>query len=94
LGTSVRECRRDVFALMLLLHLSLQIFNCFANLATDFGNGNVMSKNRLIAELNTNALVHAVTVMKMFCDQINLHQATMTHITVMTGVVAAYTVSL
>jgi hypothetical protein len=38
-------------------------------------------------------LVHALTVMKTFCDQINLHQATMTHITVMPGVVAAYTLS-
>jgi hypothetical protein len=52
-----------------------------------------MSKNRPIAELNTKELVHALTVMKTFCDQINLHQATMTPITVMPGAVAAYTVS-
>jgi hypothetical protein len=69
-----------------------QIFNCFADFAIDLGNGNVMSKNRPIAELNTKALVHALTVLKTFCDQINLHQATMTPIMVMPGVVAAYTV--
>jgi hypothetical protein len=71
-----------------------QIFNCFANFATDFGNGNIMSKACLITELNTSALVCALTVLKMFCSQINLHQATMTTITVMPGSVTAYIVSL
>jgi hypothetical protein len=70
-----------------------RIFNCFADFATDFGNGNIMSENYPIAELNIKALVRALTVMKAFCDQINLHQATMTPIMVMPGVVAAYTVS-
>jgi hypothetical protein len=71
-----------------------QIFNCFANFAKDFWNGNIsMSKSCLITELNTKALVGAMMVMKMFCDQIKLHQATMTPITGMPGVVAAYTVS-
>jgi hypothetical protein len=70
-----------------------QNFNCFADFATDFGNGNVMSENCPIAEPNTKALVCALTVMKAFCDQINLHQATMTPITVMPGVLAAYVVS-
>jgi hypothetical protein len=69
-----------------------QIFNCFADFATNFGNGNVKSENFPIAELNTKALVCAVTVMKTFCDHINLHQATMTPIRVMPGVVAAYMV--
>ena len=53
------------------------IFNCFADFATDFGNGNIMSESRPIAELNPKALVGALTVMKAFCSQINLHQATM-----------------
>jgi hypothetical protein len=70
-----------------------QIFNCFADFPTDFGNGNIMSENCLIAELNTKALVCALTVMKTFRDQNNLHQATMTPITVMPGVLTAYMVS-
>jgi hypothetical protein len=52
-----------------------------------------MSGNHPITKLNTNALVCALTVMKAFRDQINLHQATMTPITVMPGVIAAYMVS-
>jgi hypothetical protein len=59
----------------------------------DFGNGNVMSKSCLIAKLNAKMLVYAVTVMKTFWDQINLHEATMTPITVIPGFVAAYTIS-
>ncbi len=70
-----------------------RIFNCFANFATDFGNGNIMSKACLITELNTSTLVHALTVLKTFFSQINLHQATMTAITVMPGSVTTYTVS-
>ena len=54
-----------------------RIFSCFTDFVTDFGNGNIMSESRLIAELNTKALVGALTVMKAFCNQINLHQATM-----------------
>ncbi len=69
-------------------------FNCFANFATVLGNGKVMSKSFWIPELNTKALVHAVIVMKTFCDQINLHQAMMTPIMVIPGVIAAYTISL
>ncbi len=70
-----------------------QIFNCFADFATDFGNGNVMSENCPIAKLNIKALVCVLSVTKAFRDQINLHQATMTPIMVMPGNVAAYTVS-
>ncbi len=69
------------------------IFNCFANFATDFGNGNIMSKACLIIELNTSTMKSALTVLKTFCSQINLHQATMTTIMVMPGSVTAYTVS-
>jgi hypothetical protein len=70
-----------------------QIFNCFADFATDFGNGNIMSKACPITELNTSSLKSALRVLKTFCSQINLHQATMTAITVMPGSVTAYTVS-
>ncbi len=70
-----------------------RIFNCFADFATDFGNGNIMSKSRLITELNTKALVGALTVMKAFFDQINLHQATMLPIVISQSVVASYNIS-
>jgi hypothetical protein len=71
----------------------VQIFNCFFNIAVDFGNGKVMSESRMIAKLNTKVFVHALTVMKTFCDQIIWHQATMTPIAIMPGVVVAYSVS-
>ncbi len=68
-----------------------QIFNCFADFAIDFGNGNVMTKARPITKLNTSALI--LTFLKTFCSQSNLHQATMTAITVMPGSVSAYNVN-
>jgi hypothetical protein len=68
-----------------------QIFNCFADFATDFGNGNIMTKAHPITKLNMSALKSVLTVLKTFCSQINLHQATMTAITVMPGSIAAYT---
>jgi hypothetical protein len=68
-----------------------QIFNCCAIFATDFGNGNIMSKACPITKLNTSALKSALMVLKTFPYQINLHQATMTTITVMPGSITAYT---
>ena len=65
-----------------------QIFNCFADFATNFGNGNIMTKARPVTELNTSALKSALTVLKTFCSEINQHQTTMTAITVMSGSVA------
>jgi hypothetical protein len=70
-----------------------QIFNCFANFATDFGSGNIMTKACPITKLNMTTLKSALTVLKMFRAQINLHQATMTAITVMPGSIAAYNVN-
>jgi hypothetical protein len=70
-----------------------QIFNCFANFTTDFGNGNIMSKACLITEFNRSALKRSLMVLKTFCYQIDLHQAFMTTITVMPGSVTAYTVN-
>jgi hypothetical protein len=88
----------DNVGLMPLLHWYCysfleKIFNCFVNFATDFGNGNIMTKACPITELNTSTLKSALTVLKTFCFQINLHQATMTAITFMPGSVAAYTVN-
>jgi hypothetical protein len=88
----------DNVGLMPLLHWYCynflgQIFNCSADFATDLGDGNIMSEARPITELNTSALKSALTVLKMFCSLINLHQATMTAIAVMPGSVTAYTVN-
>jgi hypothetical protein len=69
-----------------------QIFSRFADFATDFKNGNIMTKACPITKLNTSALKSALKVLKTFCSQINLHQATMTTIT-MPGSVAAYNVN-
>ncbi len=46
-----------------------------------------------ITELNTSALKSALMVSKTFCYHINLHQATMTAITVMPGSVSTYDVN-
>jgi hypothetical protein len=59
----------DNIGLMPLLHWYCcsfleQIFNCFANFATDFGNGNIMSKAHPITKLNTSALKSALMVLK------------------------------
>ncbi len=70
-----------------------QIFNCFADFDTDFGKGNIMTKACPITMLNMSALKSALTVSKTFCSQVNLHQATMTTITVMPGSVSAYNVN-
>jgi hypothetical protein len=70
-----------------------KIFNCFADFATDFGNGNIMSEARPITELNTSTLKSALTVLKTFRSQINLHQTTMTAFTVMPGSVTASTIN-
>jgi hypothetical protein len=88
----------DNVGLMPLLHwycysFFKQIFNCFADFATDFGNSNIMTEARPITELNTSALKSALTVLNTFCSQINFHQATMTAIRVMPGSVSAYNVN-
>jgi hypothetical protein len=70
-----------------------QIFNCFLDFATDFGNGNIMTDSRPISKLNTSTLKSALTVLKTFHSQINLHQATMTAIMVMPSSVFAYNVN-
>jgi hypothetical protein len=91
-------CWFDNVGLMALLHwycysFIKKIFNCFADFAIDFGNGIIMTEVRPIIKLNTSALKSALTVLKTFCSQINLHQATMTAITVMPGSVSAFKVN-
>ncbi len=67
--------------------------HCFADFATDFGNGNILSKARPITELNTKGLVNAITAIKAFCTQIQLNQAQMIPIIIMPSSVSAYTLS-
>jgi hypothetical protein len=88
----------DNVGLMPLLHwycysFLKQIFNCFADFATNFGNDNITTEACPITKLNTSALKSALMVLKTFCSLINLHQATMTAITVMPGSVSAYNVN-
>jgi hypothetical protein len=71
-----------------------RIFNCFADFAMDFGNGNIMSESRPIAKLNTQALVKALTVMNVFSNQINLHQATMLPVIISQSLVASYNITV
>jgi hypothetical protein len=52
-----------------------------------------MSKAPPITELNMSALKSTLTVLKMLCSQINLHQATTTAVTIMPGSVTVYTIS-
>jgi hypothetical protein len=88
----------DNIGLMPLLHWYCysfleQIFNCFSNFATDFGNCNIMTKACPITKLNMSALKYSLMVLKTFCSQINIHHVTMTAITVMPGSVSTYNVN-
>ncbi len=51
-----------------------RIFNLFAKFATDFGNVNIMTRPRPLAEPNTKLLVKALTVLTAFKDQLTLAQ--------------------
>jgi hypothetical protein len=88
----------DNIGLMPLLHWYCysfleQIFNCFANFAIDFGNGNIMTKACPITKLNMTALNSTLNVLKTFCAQTNLYQTTMTAIMIMPDSTAAYNVN-
>ncbi len=43
-----------------------RIFNCVADFATDFGNGNIISESRPINELNTKGLINAIMAFRAF----------------------------
>jgi hypothetical protein len=53
-----------------------RIFNELAGFAKDFGNVNVISKERPITNLDTRFLTRALRIMRAFIDQINLAQST------------------
>jgi hypothetical protein len=63
-----------------------KIFNHVANFATDFGNVNV-------SELNFQPLVHAITMLRAFEDNIILHQSLGTPIVTMASFIEAYTLN-
>jgi hypothetical protein len=50
-----------------------RVFDHIANFATNFGNMNVASENQTISELNIQPLIHAITTMTVFEDNIILH---------------------
>ncbi len=52
-----------------------RIFNELVGFAKDFGNVNVISKERLITNLDTRFLTSALRIMRAFIDQINLAQS-------------------
>jgi hypothetical protein len=59
-----------------------RIFNKLAGFAKDFGNVNVISKERPITNLNTRFLTRALRIMRAFIDQNNLAQSTNLPITI------------
>ncbi len=66
------------------------IFNLFAKFAMDFGNINVMTGSRPLAELNTKPLVKALTVLKAFKDQLTLAQSTNSPIPILAATVSKF----
>jgi hypothetical protein len=66
------------------------IFNLFAKFAIDFGNVNVMTGSRPLAELNTKLLVKGLTVMKAFEDQLTLAQSTNSPIPILAATVSKF----
>jgi hypothetical protein len=59
-----------------------RIFNELAGFAKDFGNVNVISKERPITNFDTRFLTRALRIMRVFIDQINLTQSTNFPITI------------
>jgi hypothetical protein len=66
------------------------IFSLFAKFAMDFGNVNVMTRSRPLAELNTKPLVKALTVLKAFEDQLTLAQSTNSPIPILAATVSKF----
>jgi hypothetical protein len=66
------------------------IFNLFAKFATDFGNVNIMTRSRPLAELNTKPLVKALTVLKAFKDQRTHVQSTNSPIPILAATVSKF----
>jgi hypothetical protein len=69
------------------------IFNLVTKFAMDFGNVNVMTGSRPLAELNTKLLVKTLTVMKAFKDQLTHAQSTNSPIPILAATVSKLTPS-
>jgi hypothetical protein len=67
-----------------------RIFHLFTKFATDFGNVNVMTGLRPLAELNTKPLVKALTVLKAFEDQLTFAQSTNSPIPILAASVSKF----
>jgi hypothetical protein len=67
-----------------------QIFNLLAKFAMDFGNVNVMTGSRPLAELNTKPLVKALMILKVFEDQLTLTQSTNSPIPILPATVSKF----
>jgi hypothetical protein len=67
-----------------------QIFNLFAKFAMDFGNVNIMTVSRPLAELNTKLLAQALMVLKAFKDQLTLAQSTNSPIPILATTVSKF----
>ncbi len=67
-----------------------RIVNLFAKFAMDFGNVNVMTGLRPLAELNTKLLVKALMVLKAFEDQLTLGQSTNSPIPILAATVSKF----
>jgi hypothetical protein len=68
-----------------------RVFNHMANFATNFGNVNVASEDQPLLELNTQPLIHAITTMRAFDDNIILHHSLAMPIVIMAFSFEAYT---
>jgi hypothetical protein len=67
-----------------------RIFNLFVNFATNFGNVNVMTGLRPLAELNTKLLIKGLTVLKAFEDQLTLAQSTNSPIPILAATISEF----
>ncbi len=70
-----------------------RVFNHIADFATNFGNVNVASENQPLSELNIQPLIHAVTTMRAFKDNIILHHSLGRLIVTMASSIEAYTLN-
>jgi hypothetical protein len=67
-----------------------RIINLFAKFAMDFGDVNIMTGLRPLAELNTKPLVKALTVLKAFKDQLTLAQSTNSPIPILAATISKF----
>ena len=85
-------CHQGKYAIPSLAQYSFleHIFNLFAKFATDFGNVNIMTGLRPLAELNTKPLVKALTVLKAIEDQRTLAQSPNSPIPILAATVSKF----